>query len=36
MMTIGAGVDALVPVSVRALRLRVPITTGGDALLSFF
>jgi len=35
MMTIGAGVDALVPVSVCMLRLRVPITAG-NALLSFF
>jgi hypothetical protein len=34
-MTIGAGVDALVPGSVCALRLRVPITAG-DPLLSFF
>jgi hypothetical protein len=36
MMTIGAGVDALVPGSVRPLRLRVPIAAGGNALLSFF
>jgi hypothetical protein len=35
-MTIGAGVDAPVPASVRGRGLRRAITAGGDALLSFF